>query len=251
MFEITLCLSLYTLVLAIEFSPALFERLGWRRLVSIIHKLALPLVMLGVILSTLHQSSFGSLFLIVPGKLHPLWYTPLLPILFLVSAVCAGITVVIAESLLCAKFLNQRLSSDLLVELARVCSVVLWGYLALKAADVWWRGAWRLIPTNPWLGWSFLLEVVGGILIPAIWLGRISQNDPPRAHFLASGLVIAGVVLNRMNISWFGLLGASGVLYVPSWMELVVTAAFVLIGIMAFLAVSRFIPVFAQDPTTI
>ena len=243
MFEITLCLSLYTIVLLVEFSSVLAEHWRWRQLAAALHAIALPTVMLGVILSTLHQSSFGSLFLIVPGKLHPLWYTPMLPVLFVVSAVAAGMAAIIGESHLCARFLHQQLAPELLVDLGRMCGRVLWIYLALKLADLAWSGAWRALPEHPWLGASFVAELLGGVIAPAVVLGR-SRGRRPRGLLTAAVLVIAGVVLNRLNVCWFGLAPYMGFLYVPSWMEVVLTGAFVLLGVMAFVAICRFLPVF-------
>lgn len=248
MFEITLCLSLYTLVLALEFAPVLCDRFGWCGVSAAIHKLALPIVMAGVILSTLHQSSFGSLFLIVPQKLHPLWYTPMLPILFLLSAVCAGIAVVIVESIGCERFVGRHLAPELLVGLSRAGSRLLWLYLACKLGDLLWRGAWKELTAPPWIGLLLLLEVVGGGVIPALWMGRASLQTPKRALVWASGFVMAGVVLNRTNVSWFGLLPATGLVYLPSAMEVIVTAALAIAGALAFVALSKFLPVFSVPP---
>jgi Ni/Fe-hydrogenase subunit HybB-like protein len=98
MFEVTWCVILYSTVLAIETSPPVLERLGLTRLLKIVRVTTIPVVIAGVILSTMHQSSLGSLYLIVPEKLYPLWYSPLLPVFFLISAVAAGMCVVIVES---------------------------------------------------------------------------------------------------------------------------------------------------------
>ena len=246
MFEITLCLTFYSLILIVEFSPAVFERLRWHGVASVIRGLTLPVVIIGVILSTLHQSSFGSLFLIVPQKLSPLWYTPILPILFLVSAIAAGLATVIVESHLCKVFLNQQLPQPLLVDLGRLCSRLLLLYLLIKLGDVWWRGAWRVLPSTPWLASSFLFEVIGGIAVPAIWLGQPRAN--PRRLVTGAALVIGGVVLNRLNVSWLGILPYTGPIYVPSWMELASTMALALASLLAFLGISRFLPVF-PDPS--
>ena len=250
MFEITLCLSLYTVVLAGEFSPALFEKFGWSGPAATLRRLNLPLVLLGGILSTLHQSSFGSLFLIVPEKLHPLWYTPWLPVLFLVSAAAAGLAMVIVESALCARFLGRRLPPAILEDLGRACRVVLWVYLALRVGDVVWRQAWTAAGHPWWLGASFVVELVGGALLPALWLGRAAADGRPRPLVPAALLVIGGVVLHRVNISWWALLPATGASYAPTWMEWMVTLALVALGILAFLAVAAFLPVFAagEDP---
>jgi Ni/Fe-hydrogenase subunit HybB-like protein len=97
MFEVAWCVTLYTTVLFLEFLPMVFEKFGWHKPLSWIHKISVPLMILGVLLSTLHQSSLGSLFLIVPEKLYPLWYTPILPLLFYVSAIGVGLAMTIFD----------------------------------------------------------------------------------------------------------------------------------------------------------
>ena len=103
MFEPAMCVMCYTIVLAVEFSPALFERLRWRKAWKIVHAITLPLVILGVVLSTMHQSSLGSWWLIAPGKLHDLWYTPWLPVFFWISAITVGLGMVTVKSNLTAR----------------------------------------------------------------------------------------------------------------------------------------------------
>ena len=107
MFEVAWCVMLYTTVLALEFSPMLFERIGWKIAYHTVHRLTVPLVILGVLLSMLHQSSLGSLFLILPGKLYPLWYSPWLPIFFFISAVALGCAMTIFESFLSYRALRK------------------------------------------------------------------------------------------------------------------------------------------------
>lgn len=250
MFEITMCITLYSIALTLELAPALCERIGWHRLASALHEMTLPVVIVGAILSTLHQSSFGSLFLIVPQKLHALWYTPVLPVLFFLSAVCAGMAVVIVESHLCAVFLERELPAPLLIALGRLCGWVLWGYLALKVVDAWWRGAWHHLAAVPWLGALWLAEVIVCGAWPAWWLSRLKTDHPPRGVVTAATLVIGGVVLNRINVSWLALVPYTGWVYVPSWMEVVLTLALLLMGVMTFVAVCRFAPIFPEPTPT-
>lgn len=120
MFEVAWCVMLYNTVLALEFSPMLFERLKWYAAVRVVKRVVVPLVGLGFLLSTLHQSSLGSLYLIMPTKLHPLWYSPLLPILFWISAVAAGLGMVIFESGLSARAFGRALEFDVLQSVAKV-----------------------------------------------------------------------------------------------------------------------------------
>ena len=146
MFEVTWCVILYSTVLAIEISPVVLERLGLTTLLKLVKTITIPVVIAGVILSTMHQSSLGSLYLIVPGKLYPLWYSPLLPVFFLISAVAAGMCVIIVESFFSAKILRRGLESSLMADLGRAASIILFLYLTIKFADLAVRGAWDSDP---------------------------------------------------------------------------------------------------------
>jgi Ni/Fe-hydrogenase subunit HybB-like protein len=244
MFEITLCLTCYSLVLMLEFSPVIFHRFGWDAALEMLERVTLPVVMLGVILSTLHQSSFGSLFLIVPHKLSALWYTPMLPLLFLLSAVSAGMAMVIVEARLCQRFLQAQLSPELFMGLGKGLSRVLMLYGAVKLGDLLWRAPWMLVRQTPWLGGLLLVEILFGIVVPIIWLMRLARQRRQAGVVPAALCAIGGIVLNRLDVCWFGLIPAMGAQYVPSWMELASTAALVLAGILAFLAVAELTPVF-------
>jgi len=125
MFEVAWCVTLYTTVLALEFAAVIFEQLRLEKLLRIQHAIAVPLVIAGVLLSTLHQSSLGSLYLIVPDKLHPFWYSPLLPVLFFVSAVCVGLAMTIFESCMSSRHFGKQLETPLLIRLGRALLVAL------------------------------------------------------------------------------------------------------------------------------
>lgn len=245
MFEITMCISLYSLVLMVELSPALFEKMGKARLAQAARALAVPMVVAGVILSTLHQSSFGSLFLIIPHKLYPLWYTPFLPLLFLLSSISAGMAVVIAESRLAARLLGRSLPKELGLELGGVLGRFLWIYLAAKLLDAAWRNVWGDL-LHPWMGGLWAAELGLGVALPACLLRRASGHGG-RGLLAASLLVMGGVILNRLNVCWLGLLPYTGAVYFPSWMEFASTAALGLAGVLAFLSLSRFLPIFPKE----
>lgn len=248
MFEITLCITFYTMILFLEFSPVLFEKLSWHRAARAVHQGVIPLVIVGAVLSTLHQSSFGSLFLIAPEKISPIWYTPILPFLFLISAIAVGMAVIIVESFICDKLLDKKLPYALLIDLARLCGKILWLYIFVKMGDFFLRGVWKEILREPRLGFSFLLEIIGGGFIPAVWMTRITKDSEKRSLFLASLMVVGGTILNRLNICWFGLFPyTKPEFYFPSWMEIFSTAALVVTGMIAFVVISRFLPVFSVD----
>jgi Ni/Fe-hydrogenase subunit HybB-like protein len=246
MFEVTWCVILYSTVLAIEISPVVLERLGLTKLLKLVKMTTIPVVIAGVILSTMHQSSLGSLYLIVPGKLYPLWYSPLLPVFFLISAVAAGMCVVIVESFFSAKILKRGLESPLMADLGRAASVILFLYLAVKSADLAVRGAWTLILEPNLQTGLFLLEMLGGVALPAILLSFRRVRILPRGLLVASLLVMVGVVLNRMNVSWFGMSVHDELNYIPTWMEIALSLGFITFGTIVFFLAVHYLPVFPK-----
>ena len=246
MFEVTWCVILYSTVLAIEISPVVLERLGLTKLLRLVKITTIPVVIAGVILSTMHQSSLGSLYLIVPGKLYPLWYSPLLPVFFLISAVAAGMCVIIVESYFSAKILKRGLESSLMADLGRAASIILFLYLAIKFADLTVRGAWVLIPERNLQSGLFLLEMLGGVALPAILLSFRKIRNLPRGLLGASLLVMAGIVLNRLNVAWIGMSVRDQLNYIPTWMEVALSLGFLTAGTIAFFLAVHYLPVFPK-----
>lgn len=244
MFEVTWCVILYSTVLAIEISPVVLERLGLTRVLKVVKIATIPVVIAGVILSTMHQSSLGSLYLIVPAKLYPLWYSPLLPVFFLMSAVAAGMCVIIVESFFSAKILKRGLESVLMRDLGRAASIILFLYVAIKFSDLVVRGAWDLVLEQNLQSRLFLLEMLGGAALPAIMLSFRKLRKMPRALLGASLLVMMGVVLNRVNVCWIGMSVGDQLSYIPTWMEISVSLAFVTAGTIAFFLAVHYLPVF-------
>ncbi len=244
MFEVAWCVTLYSSVLALEFSPVVFERLGLDAAARAVHLVTIPLVILGVILSTMHQSSLGSLFLIMPGKLSPLWYSPLLPVFFLLSSVAVGLAMTVVESSFSGHGAGGRLAEPLLQELARAMGVVLTLYVLLRLADLTVRGAWGGLGAHPVLGAVLLAELLAGAALPAWLLARESVRRDARRLLGTALLVVGGVVLNRVGVSWLGFIPYSGQVYIPSWMEVAVTLTFMTGGIAIFAAAVRWLPVY-------
>jgi len=244
MFEVAWCVMLYTTVLALEFSPVVFEKFRMEKPLKIIKSITIPLVMLGVLLSTLHQSSLGSLFLIVPEKLYPLWYSPLLPVFFFLSALMVGFAMVIFESYLSARAFNKSLEKPLLMEIARGVVFMAMLYLVLKALDFTRRDAWGYLFQANFETLMFWLEVGGGVILPMILLSipRIRRNQT--ALFWSASFVVIGLVMNRMNIAITGMQRSAGVTYYPSWMEVFITLTIVAIGFAAFRMIAKHFPIF-------
>jgi Ni/Fe-hydrogenase subunit HybB-like protein len=246
MFEVAWCVMLYTTVLALEFSPVVLERLRLERPQRILRSITTPLVIVGVILSTLHQSSLGSLYLIVPAKLHPLWYTALLPYLFFISAIGAGIGMTILESYLSKRAFGRHLEMDLLEPLARGMVVALGIYGLLRLIVIVKNGAFAALRSPGYEGSMFLLEFTIGVAMPVGLLLFERVRTHPTGLVVGSLFAVLGFVINRLNVSVTGMESAAGVQYVPSWMEITVSLGLVAIGFTLFTLAVRYLPVFPQ-----
>ncbi len=246
MFEVGWCVMLYTAVLALEFSSVVFEKFGWRRL-SALHRYVTPaLVILGTLLSTLHQSSLGSLFLAAPTKVQPLWFSPWLPVFFFLSAVAVGPAIVIVESFISARVLQRGLETELVGELARAIPLALGAYLILKVFDLTTAGEWGSAFQGS-TGALFWLEIIGGVILPLGLFALPSVRRSDARLFGAALLVIGGVVLNRFDVSLIGWARPAETWYFPHWMELAMTAGIVAGGVMVFGLVARYLPLFTPS----
>ncbi len=243
MFEVAWCVTLYSTVLFLEFLPMVFERFGLHKPNEWIHRISVPLMILGVLLSTLHQSSLGSLFLIMPQKLYPLWYTPLLPLLFYISAIAVGIAMTIFESWHSSRAFGRALEISLLAGLARVLAVILSVYLWIRLIDLGHRDALRLLLRNRTETWLFLLEI-GLLLVPTILLYQRRIRLRPGALYACAVMVVFGVIANRLNTGTTGLEAGSGTHYIPKWSEVAVTLSIVAAGFATFRVIAQYFPVF-------
>jgi len=247
MFEVAWCVMLYTTVLSLEFSPVLFERLRWPRAVKAVKMAVVPLVGLGCILSTLHQSSLGSLYLILPTKLYPLWYSPLLPALFWISAVAAGLAMVIFESGMSARAFGRALELDLLRSVSKAMVLSLGIFLMVRFLDLGARGslglAFRFTGPGSYEARLFWLEMAL-FAVPMALAAWSKVRAHPQALFACATMVVAGFLVNRLNVATAGLDASSGYAYFPSWMEIAVTLSVVVVGLTVFRFAVRFLPVY-------
>ncbi len=246
MFEVGWCVTLYTTVLSMEFLPAVLERFGLQRPLKWMQTALIPLVIAGVILSTLHQSSLGSLYLIVPHKLHPLWYSPLLPVLFYVSAICVGLAMTIFESWHSSKAFHRSLEISLLARLARVLAVLLLLYLVMRFLDLAQRGVLHLALEPKLESYLFGLEI-SLMLLPMLLLFRHHVRWNPWALYACSVLVVLGFITHRLNVSVTGMETASGVRYMPRWTEFAVTLSIVAMGFAVFRLAAKHLPIFEEE----
>ncbi len=247
MFEVAYCVMLYTTVLALEFSPIVLERFKLEKPLRIIRGLLIPLVIAGVILSTLHQSSLGSLYLIMPTKLHPLWYSPLLPVFFFLSAIAVGLAMTIFESHMSAKYFGRQLELPILQELGRVLVVVLAVYGILRFEDLLHRGELRAVIKPGYESNLFLLEVMLAIVLPLALLLRRRIRESPGGLYLVSVMVVLGFITNRLNVSITGMETSAGLHYVPKWTEVAITGAIIAAGFALFGLAAKYLPIFPEE----
>jgi Ni/Fe-hydrogenase subunit HybB-like protein len=253
MFEVAWCVALYSTVLFLEFTPALFEWLNWPRARKIALQATIGLTVVGVILSTLHQSSLGALFLMAQGKLHPLWYSPYIPLYFFVSAVIAGLSMVIVESSLSHRLFGSQMDpkqhvdlDDLTTGLSRAAAVILFAYFFVRVQGFIDSAAFNLIAT-PYGVW-YLVEVVGFILVPSLLYAYGARNGHLALLRITAGWTVLGVVISRLNVSVIAMNWHVTPHYVPSVMEVMTTVTIITLGILTFRWIVNRMPVLHDDP---
>ncbi|HKJ03776.1 MAG TPA: Ni/Fe-hydrogenase cytochrome b subunit [Longimicrobiales bacterium] len=232
LFEVAMCVMLYLTVLALEFAPAvlehpLFSGRVFRTALGALKKATIPLVITGIVLSTLHQSSLGSLFLITPYRLHPLWYSHFIYLFFFVSAVGLGLMMVVLESLLSSYFLGHRVHTRELGGLGAAASAVLWLYVALRVGDLWHRGVLGMAVDGSTQGTLFLFEMGVSAVVPATLLLFRRVRSTLGGMGLSAALTVTGMVLYRLDVSILSFARPEGFGYFPSWEEFAVSAGIV------------------------
>lgn len=255
LFEVGLCVALYLTVLAIEFSPAIWEVLRWKRLRYYAHSLTLALTIFGVVLSTLHQSSLGGLYLIAPSKLHPLWYSPYLTLFFFVSSIPAGLSMVIFEGGLSHKFLQHKMDDQHLAEasgvtlgFSKAAAVVLFAYFNLKWIGVALDNNWQHLASG-WGAW-FLVEMFGFVLVPCLMYAMAAREKNEKLAFWASIVTILGIMLNRLNVSLiaFNWQLPAEARYLPSWEEIFITVFIITLEVTVLRFCLSKLPILYQHP---
>ncbi len=255
LFEVAGCVALYLTVLFLEFVPAPLEWLGFKKVRELAVKLTLPLTVLGVVLSTLHQSSLGALYLIAPSKLHPLWYSTYLPVFFFVSSIIAGLSMVIYESALSHHYFADKMDAAHLQEsegvtlgFGKAASLILAGYFTIKVMGIAGGDHWHLLGT-PYGLW-FLVEMIGFVALPSfLYAVGVRNKDVTLIKWTAAWTVL-GIVINRLNVSLiaFNWHLPSARRYFPHWMEIATSVFIVTIGIVLFRFIVTRMPVFYEHP---
>lgn len=245
---------LYMIAQLIEFSPAIAEWLGARRAHKILSGMTIAAVIFGITLSTLHQSGLGALYLMAKDKIHPLWYSEFIPIMFFVSSIFAGLSMVIFEGSISHKVFfsqisekNQQSHNAIIRGLAKICAGTMFAYFFLKLLVFIHGQNWDLLNTP--MGYWFLLEMLGFVLLPMILFFYSYRTNNILLVKIASIITMLGIILNRLNVTVIGFRWDAAVHYIPSWMELVVTLAVIFTEIWIFRWVINRMPVLRDSPS--
>ncbi len=245
---------LYMLAQLIEFSPAIAEWLGARRIRKVLTGMTVAAVIFGITLSTLHQSGLGALYLMAKDKIHPLWYSEFIPILFFVSSIFAGLSMVIFEGSISMKVFSDQVSeknhkshTSILRGLARICAVTMFAYFFLQVLVFIHGKHWDLLGTP--MGKWYLMEMIGFVLLPMMLFFISFRNNNVFLIKTAALLTMAGIIINRLNVTVIGFRWDAAVRYVPTWMEIVVTLAVIFTEIWIFRWIVNRLPVLRESPS--
>ena len=262
LFEVGLCVFIYLCVLFVEWTPAAFEWLSvhcqvfnWRRIRNFVVKLTIPLTILGVILSTMHQSSLGALFLTSPGKLHPLWYSSFLPVFFFVSSMFAGLSMVIFEGGLAHAGLHRKMDQahvdsahEVALGFSRAAAFIMAGYFVMRIFDLAMSDNWAYLATG--YGLLYMVELLGFVVFPAFLFAMASREKKIWLIRLAAVVTILGIVLNRFIVCLvaFNWQLPSDERYFPSIMEIIISVFIVTCIVTAYRVICHFLPILHEHP---
>ncbi|PIP37654.1 MAG: hypothetical protein COX19_16085 [Desulfobacterales bacterium CG23_combo_of_CG06-09_8_20_14_all_51_8] len=255
LFEVALCVFLYLTVLLLEFSPVVFEWLNWKGARYLIGKVSMVLVIFGIILSTLHQSSLGALFLIAPSKLHPLWHSGYIAVYFFISSIFAGMSMVIAEHMLVARFLHDKIDAEHNIEsntvalgFAKAAAFLMAGYVMIQIIGIAMDNDWKYLGTG-WGLW-YLTEIVGFVVLPAGFYAVGVRERNVKLIRWTSFWVVSGIVLNRLNVSLvaFNWQLPLDQRYFPSFMEIMTTVFIITLGVVIYKFIVVRMPVLHGHP---
>jgi len=270
LYEVGLCVACYVTVLFVEFSPAAMEwlndqpipplnkflkKIPWLAIRKVIVHWTLPLTILGVCLSTMHQSSLGALFLIAPGKLHPLWYSPFLPVFFFISSMVAGPSMVIFEGMFAHAALHHKMdethlreADDVTLSFGKAAAWILLGLFMVRVMDIAMDNEWAYLSTG--YGKLFLVEMLGGIALPALIYAYGARTKSVKAMRVGAVFAVLGIVFNRFNVCLvaFNWQMPSAERYFPSIWEICISIFVVTLIVTFYRFITWNMPILYEHP---
>ncbi len=248
LFEVGWCVMLYLTVLALEFAPVVFEGLKWERALRVMRRISLLFVIAGIGLSTLHQSSLGTLFLLAEDRLHPLWYSPILSLIFFVSAIALGLMMVAVESTTTAWLYHREGEWPQLRGLVRAASIVLLIYLVVRLTDLGVRHQLHLIGEASWFSVLFVVELSLSVFIPLLLFNLPALTGKHWPLVVGAFTGVAGFVLHRADVGGIVHMATTGETYLPALTEILVSVGLVSAMTLIFLFFVEHLPVWEQAP---
>jgi len=279
LFEVFWCVMLYFTVTAIELAPVIFEKYRAERITRLLHRLAFVVVVVGISLSSLHHSSLGSLFLVTPQRLYPLWYTPWLPLLFIVSAIGGGLMVVVLAKIIWSYWYEptsifnmgagQSLQLIRVIDgtpagafpgkpegrdmpqiraLATIAAAILGFYFILKITDLFLHGGWGPLLAGTWESWLYIFELAITAIVPGTLLMLRRSRYSPGGISIAASSAALGLALNRLDVGIFGYFADSGRIYFPSLIEWALGFGVVAAAGLVFFFAAENLPIFGPNP---
>ncbi len=255
LYEVGLCVFLYLTVLFLEWLPAPLEALKLKRVRNIMIKLTFVLTVFGIILSTMHQSSLGALYLILPSKMHPLWFSSHLPIYFFISSMFAGLSMVIFESTLSHRWYHKKMDKEHLegtphvtFGFAKAAAWIMGGYFFIKFFGVVLNANWAYLPT--FYGMIFSLEMLGFVALPALLYAKGVRTRNIKLIRWTAVLAVLGIIFNRFNVSLvaYNYHLPSEDKYFPHIGEIGITIFVVTVGLILFKVIGNNTPIFYEHP---
>lgn len=246
LFEVSWCIALYSTILIYELSPVFLKNSRFSGILPLIEKWTIPLVIAGVTLSTLHQSSLGTLFVIMSSRLHPLWYSMALPVFFLISSLAAGLAMVTLGAVLSYWVFKRTLPENVMAELVWFIPWVLGVYLVLKLGELEITDELHLLFNSGIYSALFLTELTIGVVIPIILFSFKKVRHNRIGVLIGTSFVLLGTVLNRFNVSWFSMKPVNGAVYSPHWMEAAILIGVVATAVLAYSLVAHYFPLFDE-----
>jgi Ni/Fe-hydrogenase subunit HybB-like protein len=245
---------LYMIAQLIEFSPAIAEWLGAKKARKILSGMTVAAVIFGITLSTLHQSGLGALYLMAKDKIHPLWYTEFIPILFFVSSIFAGLSMVIFEGSITNKVFSDQISdkhhnghNNIIIGLSKICAVAMFAYFFLQIVVFVHGKRWELL--NSPFGYWYLTEMIGFVILPMMMFYYSYTRNSVTVAKIAAVVTMLGIIVNRLNVTVIGFRWDEAIRYVPTWMEFVVTLTVIFTEIWIFRWVINRMPVLRESPS--
>ncbi|MCC6612839.1 MAG: polysulfide reductase NrfD [Anaerolineae bacterium] len=247
--EVSWCITAYSLILIYELSPVLLEKTRFKWLLPTIKKYTVPIVIIGVTLSTMHQSSLGTMFIIMSPRLHPLWSSMLLPVFFLVSSLASGISLVIAGASVSYWLFGHSLKIKTMAKLSWFIPWLLAFYVVIKFGELVITGEWDLLFSSGGYSLLFWGEIIFGALIPIGMFAFRQVRFSRVASLIGALFVMGGVILNRFDVTWFSIAPVQGETYTPHWMEIAILVGVAAGLVTVYSLVARYLPVYEETDT--